>query len=224
MLKTVVIAAIAAIWSNSAIAQHVVQPITPTTITFDELNPGPLGYDYYPGGTTLETQNLRFQTFSVNDDTLFALAPTQGGDDPKGIALGVQASAVSSHGLDIYATGSGPGTPFPTGAFNVGSFQLAGWGNTESSNTVDISYFVGSQWVTYTLTLDDSGFQTLTPNLVDVRAVHIIPTSSNVGFQIDNFTFAPTLPEPSTWAMMLLGFFGIGVAFRCNRLQSPHYV
>lgn len=46
---------------------------------------------------------------------------------------------------------------------------------------------------------------------------------SNVRFQYDtaltgaNFTSTPPVPEPATWAMMLLGFGGIGVTMRRGR-------
>lgn len=39
---------------------------------------------------------------------------------------------------------------------------------------------------------------------------------SNTQFGVDNFGFtaAPGVPEPSTWALMLIGFFAIGAAVR----------
>jgi hypothetical protein len=33
--------------------------------------------------------------------------------------------------------------------------------------------------------------------------------------------FAGGVPEPSTWAMMLLGFAGLGFAFRQSRRKVP---
>jgi hypothetical protein len=37
------------------------------------------------------------------------------------------------------------------------------------------------------------------------------------GFAGVTFTAVPTVPEPATWAMMLLGFAGLGFAFRQSR-------
>jgi hypothetical protein len=43
-----------------------------------------------------------------------------------------------------------------------------------------------------------------------------LPASSNVYL----FTSTPGVPEPGTWAMMLLGFGGIGMAMRRSRRPS----
>lgn len=43
------------------------------------------------------------------------------------------------------------------------------------------------------------------------------PLTDNIGVSITNFTFPSAIPEPATWAMMLLGFGGIGAALRRRR-------
>jgi len=40
---------------------------------------------------------------------------------------------------------------------------------------------------------------------------------SNAQFYVSGLSFTPGVPEPSTWAMMLLGFVGLGFAFRQSR-------
>jgi hypothetical protein len=40
---------------------------------------------------------------------------------------------------------------------------------------------------------------------------------SNAAFYVSGLSFTPGVPEPSTWAMMLLGFVGLGFAFRQSR-------
>jgi hypothetical protein len=63
---------------------------------------------------------------------------------------------------------------------------------------------------------------TLTLNLSGIHSVEISETSGTVGF--DNFEFGPlsplasAVPEPSTWAMLILGFFGIG--FMAHRSRT----
>jgi hypothetical protein len=43
-------------------------------------------------------------------------------------------------------------------------------------------------------------------------------TSSAQGdFAFVNLTFTTPVPEPSTWAMMILGFFGVGLMAYCRR-------
>jgi hypothetical protein len=39
-------------------------------------------------------------------------------------------------------------------------------------------------------------------------------------YQAGNLTVAPAVPEPATWAMMLLGFLGMGVAIRRSRSSA----
>ena len=44
------------------------------------------------------------------------------------------------------------------------------------------------------------------------------PLTDNIGISMTNFTFpGGTVPEPATWAMMLVGFGGIGAALRQRR-------
>jgi PEP-CTERM motif len=45
-------------------------------------------------------------------------------------------------------------------------------------------------------------------------------TAGNVNYEATVWTPVNGVPEPSTWAMMLLGFAGLGFAFR----QSRHKV
>ena len=40
---------------------------------------------------------------------------------------------------------------------------------------------------------------------------------SNITFQVQSDAAEPGVPEPSTWAMMLIGFLGLGFAFRASR-------
>ena len=42
-------------------------------------------------------------------------------------------------------------------------------------------------------------------------------SSNPSAFGVGTFTLSAAVPEPSTWAMMLLGFLGLGVAFRQSR-------
>ena len=47
----------------------------------------------------------------------------------------------------------------------------------------------------------------------------IVLASSGNSFEFDNISYGNVgpVPEPSTWAMMLLGFAGIGFAYRRRR-------
>jgi hypothetical protein len=40
---------------------------------------------------------------------------------------------------------------------------------------------------------------------------------NNAAFYVSGLSFTPGVPEPATWGMMLLGFVGLGFAFRQSR-------
>ncbi len=42
-------------------------------------------------------------------------------------------------------------------------------------------------------------------------------TSDSLGGYLDNITISTAVPEPATWAMMLLGFGGLGALLRRRR-------
>jgi len=50
-------------------------------------------------------------------------------------------------------------------------------------------------------------------------ALYIVSTSKVNFFKQNAITWAPGVPEPGTWAMMMLGFGGIGVAMRRRRKE-----
>jgi hypothetical protein len=124
-------------------------------------------------------------------------------------------------------TGSNSGTGFTLG----GPFSDGGSGNedgfgsfNQTINTFD-GFTHSSDTISFTLT-DTSGTwasaaNVLTPNSQGFEAAaHVFITSSPAnasnGAIVTGFA-AGSVPEPSTWAMMLLGFLGLGFAFRQSR-------
>lgn len=63
-----------------------------------------------------------------------------------------------------------------------------------------------------------SALYTATSSSISLRAINSINAASGNDFAIDNLTFASAVPEPSTWAMLFLGFGAIGLMMR--RRQS----
>jgi len=52
----------------------------------------------------------------------------------------------------------------------------------------------------------------------DVSAFAKLRLSSNSNaFEIDDLAINPVVPEPATWALMVLGFFGVGMVLRRRR-------
>jgi hypothetical protein len=51
-------------------------------------------------------------------------------------------------------------------------------------------------------------------DLDPIKYVRIKPSSGPFITTLDNFTteLSPAVPEPSTWTMLLIGFFGLGAA------------
>ena len=47
-------------------------------------------------------------------------------------------------------------------------------------------------------------------------------SSNNDGFKIASITVTPAVPEPATWAMMIVGFGAIGFAMRSAKRQADH--
>ncbi len=63
---------------------------------------------------------------------------------------------------------------------------------------------------------------------VDIRSATIAGTDGTFGFALDNFTFntntvTPAVPEPATWAMMLVGFGLVGSAMRRRQKVTVNF-
>jgi PEP-CTERM motif len=179
-----------------------------STITFDGLS-GCCGDTSF--GNSLTQGGV---TFTQPDSRLFVIAPggygtsgltsdylnNNGGNFSPSSIVGVSfASPVYGFAADIGSVYNWGGTSDPTITFNFasgsGSFTLPNY-LISSNNTLNFIGFTSSSPFT-TITIND-------------------PTS---GLAIDNFTSATGLqsavPEPSTWAMLLLGFAGVGfMAYR----------
>lgn len=103
------------------------------------------------------------------------------------------------------------------GGMRFVSFDLGGlFGG--GSITADVSINGGSattisssKSITGTASLDHFAFS----SLVDITTLTLVLPDAPQYNAIDNFSFTAAVPEPSTWAMMLLGFAGVGfVAYR----------
>lgn len=86
--------------------------------------------------------------------------------------------------------------PFTTCGIIAGGCGRVEWGSPST-----FSFGNGGQ---FSVQLFDASFGT--PGTADVRGRFTLLSSS-----------APAVPEPGTWAMMLLGFTGVGVAMRRRR-------
>ncbi len=107
-------------------------------------------------------------------------------------------------------------------------FELAGNQRGAGAQTTEV--LAGNVSQTYALVPSSQGFTT--------EVIHFTSTGSDNGLQfdeigplptfgsdqqgnlLDNVTVFSAVPEPATWAMMLLGFFGMAFAIRSNRRST----
>lgn len=157
--------------------------------------------------------------------------PTSGGQ----VTTGTTATSAQPFGSTggYYSVGPGSSTPGTVDITSIGNINTISfiWGSVDAYNTLQ---FLAADGITVLATFvgndifnPANGSQT-SPNTNpvvsfnvtggDVTALSYLRlTSTQNAFEIDNIAFNNGVPEPKTWAMMLLGFAGIGVALRRRR-------
>lgn len=130
----------------------------------------------------------------INPDLLFT--------DMK-FALSLTGATLSTNTVDVYALLSGGPT---TDADNPANYTLIGTINPGAGNNINFEVS-GATFNGIMLQIDSSDGSGVT-----------LGTLKQVSYE--PFIGAGGVPEPSTWAMMLLGFGGIGMAMRRRRRTS----
>lgn len=113
------------------------------------------------------------------------------------------------------------------GTFTLNSLDLADYLNLKaplSNYGMAYTYVDAGGSHSGVFNLDQkAGLQTFTVNLADITYMDLFTgTSGDSGVQIDNVRFNESLsvggvPEPATWAIMLVGFGGLGATLRQRR-------
>nr|WP_240606360.1 PEPxxWA-CTERM sorting domain-containing protein [Phenylobacterium kunshanense] len=86
--------------------------------------------------------------------------------------------------------------------------------------TLRFVYADNKQQTLYLNTNSTAGLETFTVNQKNLKAFLIGTREVGQNVQIDNIRLTGSVaavPEPATWAMMLLGFFGLGSTIRARR-------
>jgi hypothetical protein len=114
-------------------------------------------------------------------------------------------------------------------AFVFTSIGLADGFNDGSGGDVQFTFnHVGglSDSVTVTLANGVFGLQTFTFNETNLTNVVFTPTTTEYRLiQFDNVGVSTSVPEPSTWAMMLAGFAGLGFAgYRKSKVGREAFI
>ena len=103
----------------------------------------------------------------------------------------------------------------------ISGFSLD-WGSIDAYNYIDVFYAGGMQTFSGALIPPANGNQNLPASNQRVSFAFNGPLnvssiafrSTQNSFEFDNVAINSAVPEPATWAMMLLGFGGIGFAMR----------
>jgi len=136
-------------------------------------------------------------------------------------------TGVVDGGLSAGLSGSGvlTATQSTNGSWIVNTVA----GTVDNSNITGLDNFLGADGLVFpsgATLVDDHGFSFLLQNGQDVDIFSGAPNglyeieSTNTNGAAD-FTLTAAVPEPSTWAMMILGFGGIGfLAYRRDNKLS----
>lgn len=126
----------------------------------------------------------------------------------------------------IIATFFNPAHPNAPGVTDFVSLRgdFAGSGHLVTLNAHGVNHKLIA-----TVTTVDVGGETLSIAAPGIRSVQFFGTADSYGVAVDDFTFDPvtsvggiaSVPEPSTWAMMILGFAGIGFMAYRRKSKAP---
>ncbi len=109
------------------------------------------------------------------------------------------------------------------GLFDLISFDVADIVNSGARATNQLVFTFGDGRTEYLSATTDglAGLETLNLNRSGLKSVSLA-AHSREWWQIDNFTVGSTaaVPEPATWAMMIIGFGGIGATLRRRRTMA----
>ena len=167
------------------------------------------------------------------DFNTLAGTPTFVGGAVVGPGTTTNAFAAPVGGSGLYYS-VGPSTTHPgtiSLGSNIGSFSFI-WGSIDTFNFLTLitaggTYNFSGSAIAAMVPAPANGSQTLNPQNpivtfllsgLDQTNVSLRLNSSQNAFEIDNIAVT-TVPEPGTWAMMLLGFGALGFAMR--RRKSP---
>jgi hypothetical protein len=188
-----------------------------TLLTFDDLSVSPTDF-------TATISNgyggFNWNNFFVYDETSNHIQP-----QPNGYQSGV----VSSPNVAYNGFGS-PASFSSLSAFTLNSFYLsAAW---ETGLTVSvIGRMNGAVVNSATVVVDPFGPTLEALNWTDINEVDFSTSAGSseppaygngTQFVLDEVSFTPAVPEPSTWAMLLIGFAGIAFAAHRKSRINPH--
>lgn len=238
-MKYLILGAIALGFSATAAQAQVAQvgygTLTGTqTVTFDDLAGGP-NYDniFFSNGVGFAERFVGQTLTTAGGADVLGGTPT----DPLALQTGLAGQNLSTFingGTTNVLTGNGP-LGYPSfGAIGEGAFAalfssdqsqfgfqlIGGDGGTATINFFRANGSLIQQVIVTNLADAFYGFQR-DGNVNDIRGISIYNNDGN-GIGFDNLRFdvqsmGGAVPEPATWAMMLVGFGAMGVSMRRRR-------
>jgi hypothetical protein len=119
---------------------------------------------------------------------------TGSGNNPAGEIQSITSLGTGNYTVSFYLAGNLRGAPNQTTAVSIGG------------QTIDVTPTSNAQpYTLYTLRFDNASGQVSFSDL---------GPSNQQGNLLDNIVVTNSVPEPATWALMLVGFGGLGLALR----------
>ena len=200
---------IAALCAMAAMAAVSPANAATTVLDFDDLTQAGTGRDYI-AGPTFDYGGFSFtSTYGESPNFLIWQQDALENADPDG---GTFAHRWDGFPMIISRT---DGALFDLISFDFADIVNAG---TRSSNQIAFTYGDGKTDFMNVTSDNLVGLETLQLNRNGLKSISIA-ADSREWWQIDNFTVgsAGAVPEPATWAMMILGFGGVGATLRRRR-------
>lgn len=177
-------------------------------------------YGAYTAGTLVpDGSSLGVLTYSFTTGAGLGGVVTNFFNSFTGLSLAAKQSAGPLDGTDFFFPGESFTVTFPSPVTAVGIFS-----NTNLPTSVTLATSSGSAATTFavydTSTFGFLGFASSTPFSSATFS------QSDSGFNIPEIeygAFTGTVPEPSTWALMLLGFAGLGFAAYYRRQTKTQF-
>jgi hypothetical protein len=108
------------------------------------------------------------------------------------------------------------------GLFDFLSLDVTDWMNSGRSTEMTFTFTdaLGASTSQIVSTDNLAGLETLTFNKAGLKSFTLSQAQEN-WVQFDNMVLSATgVPEPATWAMLLMGFFGLGGVIRASRPRA----
>ncbi|MDZ4370368.1 MAG: PEPxxWA-CTERM sorting domain-containing protein [Phenylobacterium sp.] len=201
MRKMILAAAAVAALSGAPLAAH-----GATTIDFDEHASTTLNRGI---GTTFESGGLRFDYSGPSQFWIYGTTNTLNAD-PGGATV-----RAADGGVTTVSKADG-------GVFDLLSIDLADQANNGFAAAVQFTFYYADDTLGEIVTLDNlRGLQTLNLDRRNLVSFSFRGVGSPSTPQFDNLAWRESavaaVPEPMTWALMITGFAGVGVAVRRQR-------